>query len=419
MSKKPSKPRHLLHEPRFRRVVFARAISAFGNHLSPIALAFGVLGMAGGSATSLGLVLAANEVSSVVMLLWGGVWGDRISRSKLMAATCVVQAAGQAGCAALLLRGAATVSELAILQATVGAASGLYTPASRGILPEVVDAAKLRPANAFIGLSTSIVGIAAPALGGVLVGLGSPGTALALDAVTFLVSGALFASLRLQPSARDHCGVLAEMAAGWGEFRGRQWVWRSVISFALFNLFSFTPWFVLGAVIAKGQDGGATAWGIVLGVGGMGLVAGGLVALRLSPARPLVAGQIGSALWVVQLVALAVGPGLPVLAGAAFLGGAGISLSGIYWFSALQAYVPRDVLARVSSYDEVGSFIATPISYVAIGPVAASIGVHASIWVGVGGSSIAIAVALTCAEVRSLGTAAMSAPRPIAFESES
>ncbi len=93
-----------LSEPRFRLLWAGQATSAIGDGLMSIALAFAVLRI-GGSATQLGLVLAAGVVSQVAFFLVGGVWADRLPRQRVMLASDWVRAAAHAAIGALLLTG--------------------------------------------------------------------------------------------------------------------------------------------------------------------------------------------------------------------------------------------------------------------------------------------------------------------------
>jgi len=83
-----------LSESRFRLLWAGQATSAIGDGLMSIALAFAVLRI-GGSATQLGLVLAAGVVSRVAFYLVGGVWADRLPRQVVMLASDLVRAAQQ------------------------------------------------------------------------------------------------------------------------------------------------------------------------------------------------------------------------------------------------------------------------------------------------------------------------------------
>ena len=69
--------RGLSRSPGFTSLVTARFISNLGNGLSPVALAYGVLGLPGSTATDLSLVMAARITPMIVFMLFGCVIGDR------------------------------------------------------------------------------------------------------------------------------------------------------------------------------------------------------------------------------------------------------------------------------------------------------------------------------------------------------
>ena len=161
----------------------------------PVALAFAVLDLTS-SATSLGLVLVAAFVPRVVLLLLGGVVADRWPRRRVMLATDVVRASTQALVAFVLLSGQARLWHLALLFAAYGAADAFFSPASTGLVPEVVPGERLQEANALLSLSRSATTVAGPALAGLLVALSAPATVFAVDAATFVVSALSLALLR-------------------------------------------------------------------------------------------------------------------------------------------------------------------------------------------------------------------------------
>src|ERR1051326_362353 len=119
--------------------------------MAPIALAFGVLEF--GSATDLGIVLAAAWVPQIVFILVGGVWADRVSRSLLMVGANGLSGVAQAVVAVLFLTGHAEVWNLVALQIVRGIATSFFFPASQGIVPQIVDASQIQPANALLRLS--------------------------------------------------------------------------------------------------------------------------------------------------------------------------------------------------------------------------------------------------------------------------
>ena len=139
-----------------------------------IALAFAVLRI-GGSATQLGLVLAAGVVSRVAFYLVGGVWADRLPRQFVMLASDVVRAAQQLVVGTLLITGNARMWHLVVGAIVYGMAVAFFQPASTGLLPATVSQSRLQQANALMGLSRSTTSVAGPLLSGLLVALFGPG----------------------------------------------------------------------------------------------------------------------------------------------------------------------------------------------------------------------------------------------------
>src|SRR5919198_593474 len=189
---------------------------------------------------------------------------------------------------------------------------------------------------------------------------------------------------------------LADLRAGWWEFRTRSWVWASVCHFGLLHLFVWAPLLVLGPVVAKTSLGGPSAWTTILAAGSAGAIAGGVVAVRLRPRRPHVVVFGLMLLFAPQLALLALAAPTFLIAGAALLGQAGMSALNITWFATLQARVPADALARVTSYDWFGSALLLPLGLLLVGPLAATFGTReilagATVW-AVASSAVMLAL---------------------------
>jgi len=136
---------------------------------------------------------------------------------------------------------------------------------------------------------------------------------------------------------------------------------------------------VLGPVISKEHFGGAAAWGLILTVQSLGLLAGGLLLLRFRPHRILRVATFGVLLTVPFLLALAVPLPLLGVVAAAGLAGIGMEIFGILWDTAMQHEISQEKLSRVYSYDALGSFVLIPLGLAAAGPIAEAIGTRPTI----------------------------------------
>ena len=82
--------RELTRHTGFAKLALARFISNCGNGITPIAMSFGVLGLPGGSASQLSLVLGSQMIPLLLFMLFGGVVGDRYKRNKIVGGTDII-----------------------------------------------------------------------------------------------------------------------------------------------------------------------------------------------------------------------------------------------------------------------------------------------------------------------------------------
>ena len=363
-----------LEERNFRLLWLGQTGSTIGDGLTFVAIAFAVLGI-GGSATDIGIVFAAYSLPNVVFLLAGGVWADRLPRNLVMLSSDALRAVVQTALAVLLFTGSAEIWHIILAAALHGTASAFFAPASTGLMPQVVSANRLQQANALMSVSRGAAFIIGPAVSGILIAASGPGLVFAIDAVTYVLSMATLALLRIPrvPASAERASFASELAHGWREVRSRSWLSASLIAFAVSNV-ALGAFMVLGPVIVDRELGGAAEWGAILTAGAVGALIGGGVALRWRPSRPLVI------VFGVMLVAgsrtLALVMPFPVvaIAVASLATLAAISISSTIWETVLQQRIPQASLSRVSSYDWMVSLVFQPVAFALIGPLAATIG---------------------------------------------
>jgi MFS family permease len=403
----------VLRERGFRLLFWGQGISLLGDGMVNVALAFAVLGL-GGSASELGLVLAARMLPLVGLLLAGGVVADRLPRRAVMVAADLVRFASQGAMAALLIAGVAEIWMLGALAAVTGAASGFFNPASTGLLPAVVSAERLAQANALRGVTKAAGDIAGPVIAGVLVATAGAGWAMAIDAATFLVSAAFLSRLRLpEPEALPVSSFMADMRVGWDVFRSLTWVWVFVLSAAIGNVLA-GAWNVLGPVVAQHELGGAAGWAAAVAAFGAGSLAGGVLALHVDPPRPMLVVTLALLPYTIPLALLAVHAQLAPLAAAAFVAGAGLMLSNTLWETAIQRHVPPESLSRVSAYDWFGSMALQPVGLALWGPVSAAVGTTTALWVAFALGTASVVVLLCVRDIRTLPRI----PRPVTVKGD-
>ncbi|MHB8613893.1 MAG: MFS transporter [Candidatus Dormibacteraceae bacterium] len=367
-----------LKERNFRLLWTGQAVSAGGDSLVMIALAFATLSVAH-SASALGLVLATSTVARVVALPIGGVWSDRLPRQMVMLISDGVRAAVHGVTAALLISGHAQLWQLILQGVLYSFAAGFFVPASVALVPQTVAADQLQQANALMGLSRSVTQVAGPAVAGVLVAVLGPGWVFAIDAVTFVVS-AISLALIHAPRGAGAAGSTfwTELKDGLQAVTSRTWFLLNIGAHALWN-FGFAAFLVLGPIVATRHLGGPSAWGWIAASLGAGAVLGGLIALRVKPGRPLVVANLALLPAAFQLVALAVPLPTVAIMAVCVVGWAGLTFLNEVWFATVPQLLPADVLARATSFDWLLSMVAMPVGFAVSGPVADHVGVQATL----------------------------------------
>jgi hypothetical protein len=364
-----------LRERNFRLLFAARAVSYVGTYLAPIAVAFAVLDL-GGSATEVGLSFAAWTIAQVSTLAFGGVIGDGFPRRAVMIASDTGSFAVRAAMGVLLVSGHAEVWHLIALQACGGAAVAFYSPASYGLVPEVVRGELLQQANSLLGIARYAAFPLGAAAGGSIVATIGSGSALLFDAGTYGMSALLLSQVRVASVVRERKRFFHELREGWSAFMEHRWVWVLCLWIALYFLITYAPFFVLGPYIAKHSMHGAGSWGIVVTGEGIGALLGALLGLRLRPRLPMVATSLAFLPTAIQSVLLAFHAPAEALAPAALLAGFGFSWGSIVWDTTLQKTIAPEKLARVAAYGWMSAMVVLPAGYALAGPISSLVGMR-------------------------------------------
>jgi MFS family permease len=387
----------------FARLFTARLISAFGSAMAPIALPFAVLDDLGGRPTEVGLLVAAGSLTQIGMQLFAGALADRGSRKRQMVGADFLAAGTQGAIAILLLSGHASLGALLALHAASGVAFALHFPAAVGLVPLVVPRERLQSANALLSMAQATAFAAGATAGGIIASTAGAGTALAIDAASFAVSGLLVATIRPRAQVRSESTSLwRELREGFAEFTAHTWLWAIVLQFTVMLMAWFGAWAVLGPVVAKQSLGGAATWGWIAGAQGAGLVAGAVLAMRIRFRRPMRA----AVLWCLPCAGvplLLAGPApVAAIAAAAFTAGVGFEIFSVLWNTALHTRVAPEALSRVSSYDVLGSIALVPVGEALAGFGAERIGTPPALLLCCAGIVVPTLAVLAVRDVREM-----------------
>jgi MFS family permease len=377
-------------------------VSLTGNMLTLIALPLYVLAETGSPAAT-GITGAVATVPVVLGGVFGGVIVDRVGyrRASVLAdvVSCVTIAAVP------LIDVSLDLPFWGLL--TLVFVSGLLdTPgqtARRALLPEAAVAAGV-PVERTVGLMEATERgarlIGAPVAGLLVATIGAL-PVLAVDAATFAVSAVIVLALvpaRLQPPAEHPTeqptgGYWRDFAAGI-RFLLREPLLRAIVALVLVtNFFDATKGSVLLPVVAERELGGATAFGLLVGVMGGGALIGslafGAVGHRLPRRGTLVTGFFVAG--GPPFFALAAGLSLPVTAAVFAVAGLAAGCLNPLMGAVELERVPPGMRARVFGVVQAGCWSAIPLGALGAGFAAGRFGTTATL-VTVGAAYLAVSL---------------------------
>jgi MFS family permease len=387
-----------------KRLFIARFISNYGNGLGPIAIAFGVLALPNGSANLLGIALGSTAVCFLIMAPFGGVIADKYGRARMVGLTDMLAGLVLFIQVYFFAIGDVPVLVLILVNGAFGLLWGVFWPAFAGVLPSVLPEEALQKGNAINSLVANAGIILGAASAGFLVSGFGAATALAIDAISFFVSGVMIFTFRhVTPRAEvTENTVFDDLKHGWQVFRSFRWIVVIVVSFSFIVMCWAAAESVLGPLIALEHFNGPKSWSLVITAESAGLIVGALIALKIKPKYPMRFLMISSFTITFYIWTMAKPQSLALIAFGAFLFGITLDLWGTLWSTALQRKVPRDSLSRVSSFDAMGSMIFKPVGLAIAAPLSVLFGIDNFLLILAGITAVAILLPLFDPTVRNM-----------------
>ena len=136
------------------------------------------------SLTDVGATSLARFVPALILSAYGGVIAERFERVRLLITSDLAACAAQLGLVAVAASGAPVWLAI-VLAAVTTTVQVVYSPATAALVPQLASEKDLAAANALDGLIQNLVVAVGPALGAVLLLLGPPQYAFAVNAGSF------------------------------------------------------------------------------------------------------------------------------------------------------------------------------------------------------------------------------------------
>jgi Transmembrane secretion effector/Cyclic nucleotide-binding domain len=308
-------------------------------------------------------------VPALLLSTYGGVIAERTERVRLMLGADLVCAVWQ-GALALVAATGGPVALAFVFAALSSSTNVVYSPAVAATIPSVVGEDDLVAANALNGTIDNLVVIVGPAVGAVLLLIGSPAAAFAANAVSFVLSAGLVSRIEARSRPVDvtregTAGPLAQMAVGARAIIALPAA-RTLVAFCALVSFVYGTDTVLFVGVSEHRLGtGSEGFGYLLAGLGVGGVLMAAAVNRLAASRrlaPIIIAGVGGYCLPTALLSVIGSPeiafGLEVVRGASTL------VVDVLAITALQRAVAPDQLARVF-----GVFFAFVLAAISLGTV--------------------------------------------------
>lgn len=378
-----------------RRVVntllAAEGVTRAGDAITMVALPLVAVVVLDASAGELALIGAAQALPILLLSLPFGAWVDRQrQRWPILVASDLGRAALIAVVPVAAAAGFLSIPILFVIAFLSSAAGTLFDAAFAGWVPRLLSGDRLHLANARVELARSMAAVAGPALGGALIAVVGAPFALLADAFSFVVSGALVASIRRREPSWEpttaSSGMLNQIASGLS-FVVRQPMIRAVVATAGIN--NFTRAIAMSVAILYLVDiGGLSAAeiGVSFAIGHTGYLVGAVTARRLTARLGMgVVMQVGIGLFGPSMLLFALAPPplvLPAFTLMVFANGFGIGIHNVNQVTIRQVLTPDQLRARVAAVTRLVIFGAIPAGTVVGGVVAELFGLREAIVAG-------------------------------------
>ncbi len=335
----------------FKVLLTSQGVSALGDAVTFTALPLLVLALTG-SGLVMGIVGALQAIPDLVFGMVAGALADRTDRRRMM----LLADLGRAGLTALIplsvILNGPTLAIVLVIAAPMSVLRSLFLAGYTASVPALVGRAQVARANSIFETIYSLGYIVGPAVAGVLSASIGPGLTLAIDAVSFGLSGIALAAVRRDlraPIDREPASIIADIREGI-EFILAHPVLRSMILFWGLVAITTAPLVTALAVhITRDLGYEDTILGLILAAYGIGTVAGALVTARI-PRRAVAPFLLGGTVTTgLVLLVVANTDFVPVLLAIAGVGGIAQSMVLVTYLTARTAHSPDVLLGRIGS----------------------------------------------------------------------
>ena len=370
MLKKYFEPGALLSFPAYRALLISGILTVVAMSAFPVALAVTVLD-AGGSATTLGIILAVRVLSGVVMAPVGGVWADRLPRRTILILADGFRAI-MGSIVVFIDPKNISMWILGGIVVMMGVSDAFGGPAAGAIMPSILPDHLLPSGNVVRGIALKGSTIAGPGIAGaIVVSLGTHATYVATS-IFFLLGAALLIRINEGPkvASENHRSTFVEEVR-----EGVRVVWYYKWIAAMIIMASFQLMLVIGVenvllpVITKRDFGTASVFATAAALFSAGGAISAVICIKSKVKNPGLVSVVVWGLFILAPLVLAFPSSKVVIFVAYFIAGFSVGPWEAFWATQVQREVPAEYQGRVFAIDYMGSLGLMPLGMALAGPM--------------------------------------------------
>ena len=402
----------------FRKLWIGQTVSLLGSQVTLFALPLTATATLGASAGQMGLLFAAETAANAAVVLFAGAWVERVRKRPILIWANIGRAALLATIPLAALADLLSMAQLYVVAVLAGLLSVFFSVAYSPYLVSLVSRDRLVEANSKLEMSRAFTTITGDGLAGVLVQVMAAPLAIAVDAVSFVVSSLFLRRIEAGEPAPEPPAQKPSIRREIGE--GLRFTWGhpllrpAIVAAGCFNLFGS----LIGALYIlffteelglppglMGVTGIVEACAALLG----GLVAGRVTAiLGLGPTMlgALLVSAVGT-----FLIPLAREPtwfALVCLFGQSLLFGFSVPHFSVGFGAMTQAATPDPMLARMGACTRFVVLGSLPLGALAAGVLGQALGIRPALTVAAVGTLLG-ALVIVFSPLRSQ----RALPRPV------
>lgn len=352
----------------FRLFWLSTTIFVLGASAFPIALAVTVLD-AGGTATSLGLILGARVLSGVLFAPFAGVWTDRLPRKQVM---IVADLSRAAIVFAMVFVSAPKLPHFLLAGAVflMGIGDAFGAASAGAIMPSLLPDEKLPAGNVARGIMVKSASIIGPGIGGASVFLIGGRLTFLFTAFAFAVGTIFLARIKedMNTDRKPQERFMVEMREGLRTVLDIPWIGAMIAMASIQLMVVLAAENVLLPVITRREFGTNTVFALSAVAFSVGGIISAIACVKLKIKHQ---GQFSVLVWMLLTIAplsIAFPISQTFVVIAYLLAGFSVGPWEAFWASAIQREVPRELQGRVFSIDHMGSVGLMPLGMALVGP---------------------------------------------------